>query len=128
MSNLAEMAKAFATKNPILNGREKIDSDKVVELFGKGFTPKEVARVDITDRKTGEPKHYYYIAVREDDTVIISSGQVLTNVIDHLVNVSNDIESLNAALASDDSLLLIPRMKKSQNGNRYLDIEFGENK
>ena len=128
MSNLAEMAKAFATKNPILNGREKIDSDKVVELFGKGFTPKEVARVDITDRKTGDPKHYYYIAVREDDTVIISSGQVLTNVIDHLVNVSNDIESLNAALASDDSLLLIPRMKKSQNGNRYLDIEFGENK
>lgn len=128
MSNLAEMAKAFATKNPILNGREKIDSDKVVELFKNGFTPKEVARVDITDRKTGEPKHYYYIAVREDDTVIISSGQVLTNVIDHLVNVSNDIESLNAALASDDSLLLIPRMKKSQNGNRYLDIEFGENK
>lgn len=128
MSNLAEMAKAFATKNPILNGREKIDSDKVVELFKNGFTPKEVARVDITDRKTGEPKHYYYIAVREDDTVIISSGQVLTNVIDHLVNVSNDIDSLNAALASDDSLLLIPRMKKSQNGNRYLDIEFGENK
>ena len=128
MSNLAEMAKAFATKNPILNGREKIDSDKVIELFKTGFTPKEVARVDITDRKTGEPKHYYYIAVREDDTVIISSGQVLTNVIDHLVNVSNDIESLNAALASDDSLLLIPRMKKSQNGNRYLDIEFGENK
>ena len=127
MSNLAEMAKAFATKNPILNGREKIDSDKVVELFKNGFTPKEVARVDITDRKTGEPKHYYYIAVREDDTVIISSGQVLTNVFDHLVNVSNDIESLNAALASDDSLLLIPRMKKSQNGNRYLDIEFGEN-
>lgn len=128
MSNLAEMAKAFATKNPILNGREKIDSDKVVELFKTGFTPKEVSRVDITDRKTGEPKHYYYIAVREDDTVIISSGQVLTNVIDHLVNVSNDIDSLNAALASDDSLLLIPRMKKSQNGNRYLDIEFGENK
>lgn len=128
MSNLAEMAKAFATKNPILNGREKIDSDKVVELFKNGFTPKEVARVDITDRKTGEPKHYYYIAVREDDTIIISSGQVLTNVIDHLVNVSNDIDSLNAALASDDSLLLIPRMKKSQNGNRYLDIEFGENK
>lgn len=128
MSNLADMAKAFATKNPILNGREKIDSDKVVELFKNGFTPKEVARVDITDRKTGEAKHYYYIAVREDDTVIISSGQVLTNVIDHLVNVSNDIESLNAALASDDSLLLIPRMKKSQNGNRYLDIEFGENK
>ena len=128
MSNLAEMAKAFATKNPILNGREKIDSDKVVELFKNGFTPKEVARVDITDRKTGEPKHYYYIAVREDDSVIISSGQVLTNVIDHLVNISNDIESLNAALASDDSLLLIPRMKKSQNGNRYLDIEFGENK
>ena len=128
MSNLAEMAKAFAAKNPILNGREKIDSDKVVELFKNGFTPKEVARVDITDRKTGEPKHYYYIAVREDDTVIISSGQVLTNVIDHLVNVSNDIESLNAALTSDDSLLLIPRMKKSQNGNRYLDIEFGENK
>lgn len=128
MSNLAELAKSFATKNPILNGREKIDSDKVVELFKNGFTPKEVARVDITDRKTGEPKHYYYIAVREDDTVIISSGQVLTNVIDHLVNVSNDIESLNAALASDDSLLLIPRMKKSQNGNRYLDIEFGENK
>lgn len=128
MSNLASMAKSFATKNPILNGREKIDSDKVVELFKTGFTPKEVARVDITDRKTGDPKHYYYIAVREDDTVIISSGQVLTNVIDHLVNVSNDIESLNAALASDDSLLLIPRMKKSQNGNRYLDIEFGENK
>lgn len=128
MSNLADMAKAFATKNPILNGREKIDSDKVVELFKNGFTPKEVARVDITDRKTGEPKHYYYIAVREDDTVIISSGQVLTNVFDHLVNVSNDIDSLNAALASDDSLLLIPRMKKSQNGNRYLDIEFSENK
>lgn len=128
MSNLANMAKAFATKNPILNGREKIDSDKVVELFKTGFTPKEVARVDITDRKTGEPKHYYYIAVREDDTVIISSGQVLTNVFDHLVNVSNDIDSLNAALASDDSLLLIPKMKKSQNGNRYLDIEFSENK
>ena len=128
MSNLADMAKTFATKNPILNGREKIDSDKVVELFKNGFTPKEVARVDITDRKTGEPKHYYYIAVREDDTVIISSGQVLTNVFDHLVNVSNDIDSLNAALASDDSLLLIPRMKKSQNGNRYLDIEFSENK
>ena len=128
MSNLAEMAKSFATKNPILNGREKIDSDKVVELFGKGFTPKEVARVDITDRKTGEPKHYYYIAVREDDTVIISSGQVLTNVLDQLITNCGDIAALNAALTSDDSLLLIPRIKKSQNGNRYLDIEFGENK
>ena len=127
MSNLASMAKSIATKNPILNGREKIDSDKVVELFKNGFTPKEVARVDVNDRKTGEPKHYYYIAVREDDTVIISSGQVLTNLLDNLVNINNDLDALNAALASDDSLLLIPRMKKSQNGNRYLDIEVSEN-
>lgn len=127
MSNLASMAKSIATKNPILNGREKIDSDKVVELFKTGFTPKEVARVDVNDRKTGEPKHYYYIAVREDDTVIISSGQVLTNLLDNLVNINNDLDALNAALASDDSLLLIPRMKKSQNGNRYLDIEISEN-
>lgn len=128
MSNLADKAKALAAKNPILDGREKIDSDKVVELFKTGFTPKEVARVDIVDRKTGEPKHYYYIAVKEDDTVVISSGQVLTNLIDLLVNDCEDIESLNDALASDDSLLLIPSMKKSQNGNRYLDIEIGENK
>lgn len=128
MSNLADKAKALAAKNPILEGREKIDSDKVVELFKTGFTPKEVARVDIIDRKTGEPKHYYYIAVKEDDTVVISSGQVLTNLIDLLVNDCEDIESLNDALASDGSLLLIPSMKKSQNGNRYLDIEIGENK
>ncbi len=128
MSNLADKAKALAAKNPILNGREKIDSDKVVELFKNGFTPKEVARVDIIDKKTGEPKHYYYIAVREDDTVIISSGQVITNMFDQLVNNCGDIESLNAALTSDDSLLLIPSMKKSQNGNRYLDVEVSENK
>lgn len=128
MSNLADMAKAYATKNPILNGREKIDSDKVVELFKTGFTPKEVARVDITDRKTGEPKHYYYIAVREDDTVIISSGQVLTSILDQLVANCGDVAALNAVLEIDNSLLLIPWMKKSQNGNRYLDIDFGENK
>ena len=127
MSNLANMAKSFANSNPILNGREKIDSDTIVKSFSKGFTPKEVARVDITDRNTGEPKHYYYIAIKEDDTVIISSGHVLTNLLDQLATTCGDVDSLNAALATDDSLLLIPSMKKSKNGNRYLDITVAEN-
>lgn len=122
MSNLADLAKSFANSNPILNGREKIDSDTLVRSFGKGFTPKEVSRADIIDKKTGEPKHYYYIAIREDDTVIVTSGQVLTNLIDQLVTTCGDVESLNASLAADDSLVLIPSMKKSKNGNRYLDI------
>ena len=127
MGNLAAMAKAFATSNPILNGREKIDSDTLVKSFGKGFTPKEVSRVDITDRKTGDPKHYYYIAIREDDTVVISSGQVLTNLLDQLVSTCGDVESLNASLESDDSLLLIPKMERSKNGNKYLNITVAEN-
>lgn len=122
MSNLADLAKSFANSNPILNGREKIDSDTLVRSFGKGFTPKEVSRADIIDKKTGEPKHYYYIAIREDDTVIVTSGQVLTNLIDQLVTTCGDVDSLNASLAADDSLVLIPSMKKSKNGNRYLDI------
>lgn len=122
MSNLADLAKSFANSNPILNGREKIDSDTLVRSFGKGFTPKEVSRADIIDKKTGEPKHYYYIAIREDDTVIVTSGQVLTNLIDQLVTTCGDVDSLNASLAADDSLVLVPSMKKSKNGNRYLDI------
>lgn len=124
MGNLADMARSLAASNPILSGREKIDSDTLVRSFGKsGFSPKEVARADIVDKKTGEPKHYYYIAIREDDTVIVTSGQVLTNLIDQLVTTCGDVESLNSSLAADDSLVLIPSMKKSKNGNRYLDIQ-----
>lgn len=124
MSTLAERTRKLMEKNPILEGRNKIDSETVVRMFGKSFfTPKEVARVDIIDRKTGEPKHYYYVAIREDDTVIISSGHVLTNMLDGIISEVGSIEDFNKELETDDTFRLVPAMIRGKSGNRYMDVD-----
>lgn len=123
-SLLGSIADKVNQQDPILNGRERIDSADTVRLFGKnGFTIREVSRKDIVDKKTGEPKHYYYIRVEEDDTVIISSGQVLTEFLDKIIN-SEDVGSVELfnEYASKDTFTLLPELKKSKGGNRYLDV------
>lgn len=123
MGMLAEKAKALRAKSKILEGRNVISSDDVVKMFGKsGFTVIEIDCCNITDRKTGEPRHYYLMAIKEDETVAIGSGQVLTNILDNLVETCGSIEEMNAALQIED-FILIPEMKRSRNGNRYLDFE-----
>lgn len=119
---LSDIAKEVLSGNPILDGRTKIDSDKTVALFGqRGFTVAEISRNDITDKKTGEPKHYYYVAVKEDDTVIISSGQVFTTFLDRMIDRVGSIEEFNAACEVEE-FILKPEFVKSKNGNKYMNV------
>lgn len=122
MSTLAKRAAALAAKDPIMEGRSKIDSSEVVRLYGKtGFTVKEISRRDITDQKTGLEKHFYYVRIDEDDTVIISTGQAFTGLLDKLVDDCGSVEEFNA-IAADDDFMLLPAMKRSANGNKYMNV------
>lgn len=119
---IAERAKKLRAKSEILEDRAILPSDEVVKYFGKtGFTVLAVDKMNTTDRKTGENRHYYVIAVKEDKTVAVASGQVLTDLLDNLIEDFGGIEEFNDALAKEDFTLL-PEFKRSKNGNRYLDF------
>lgn len=126
MSTLAKRAAAIAAKDPIMEGRSKIDSAEVVRLYGKrGFTVKEISRRDIVDQKTGLEKHFYYVRIAEDDTIIISTGQAFTGLLDKLVEDIGSVEEFNK-IAEDDDFMLIPEMVRSANGNKYMKVTIVE--
>lgn len=121
--SIAEKAKNLRKRSTLLEGRDLITSDEIVKIFGKkGLTIDEIDYQKTVDRNTGDPRHYYICAIREDDSVAIGTGQVLTNMLDSLIETYGDIDQFNVALKQED-FTLIPSMKRSKNGNRYLDYE-----
>ena len=127
-NTLGAMAKKVMAADPILEGREKMDTQDVVRIYGKkGFTVKEISRRDITDRKTGEAKHYYYVAIKEDDTVIITTGQVFTDFLDRIVSEVGSVEEFNAiANYPDEDFVLYPEIVKGKSGNKYMKVTAAE--
>lgn len=113
MENIfTSIARRETTLSPLMEGREKIDTDKVIELYPEGFT---VINFDII---TTGLDTYPILIIKEDNSKFIFGGAIMKNICAGWVEqFDGDIESASKALESAGGVRMKFEKARTKNGN-----------
>jgi hypothetical protein len=113
MENIfTSIARRETTLSPLMEDREKLDTDKVIELYPDGFT---VINFDMIS--TGLDT-YPILIIKEDSSKFIFGGAIMKNICDGWVEqFEGDIEAASKALESAGGVRMKFEKARTKNGN-----------
>ena len=115
-----ETAKKATSGSFITEGREKIDMEDVIRLYGK--TGVTITGCDMLKDKKGNP--FGAFTFKEDETKFFFGGQVLNEIAkEWVVDFDGDFKAMSSALADEGGVKVLLDTKKSKNGNTYTSVE-----
>ena len=115
-----DKAKKVTSGSFITEGRDKIDMEDVIRLYGKkGVT---ITGCDmLTD---GKGKSFGAFTFKEDPTKFFFGGQILNEIAgDWVADYEGDYRAMSEALTNEGGVKVLLGTKKSKNGNTYTTIE-----
>ena len=118
-----DTAKKVTSGSFITEGREKIDMEDVIRLYGKkGVT---ILGCDMLTDSKGKP--FGAFAFKEDVNKFFFGGQILNEIAEKWVaDYDGDYKAMSEALADEGGVKVLLGSKKSKNGNTYTTVEVVE--
>lgn len=115
-----DKAKKVTSGSFITEGREKIDMEDVIRLYGKkGVT---ITGCDMLTDSKGKP--FGAFAFKEDENKFFFGGQILNEIAsDWVSEYDGDYKVMSEALAKEGGVKVLLGSKKSKNGNTYTTVE-----
>lgn len=115
-----DVAKKATSGSFITEGREKIDMEDVIRLYGKGGVT--ITGCDMLKDSKGKP--FGAFAFKEDKTKFFFGGQILNEIAkEWVVDFDGDFKAMSNALAEEGGVKVLLDTKKSKNGNTYTTVE-----
>ena len=113
MENIfTSIARRETTLSPLMEGREKIDTDEVINLYPDGFT---VINFDMVNAGLDS---YPVLIIKEDSTKFIFGGAIMKNICaGWLEQFDGDIETASKALESAGGVRMKFEKARTKNGN-----------
>lgn len=114
--NLKAKAIECTTLSRLMNDREKVDTDYIIEHFPEGVTLSEVDVVTTVDHDSGEIEdHYAVVTYKEEPEKFFCGGLVLTNIVDCWMTEFKTTVELSAQVAKDNIKVKLEKSKTKNN-------------
>lgn len=118
-----DVAKKAIRGSFITEGREKIDMEDVIRLYGK--TGVTITGCDMLKDSKDNP--FGAFTFKEDETKFFFGGQILNEIAEKWVaDFDGDYRAMSNALANEGGVKVLLGSKKSKNGNTYTTVEVVE--
>ena len=113
MENIfTSIARRETTLSPLMEGREKLETDDIIKLYPDGFT---IIEFDVVNAGLDS---YPVLIFKEDTEKFIFGGTVLKNICNGWVEqFDGDIESASNALKSAGGVKMKFEKTRTKNGN-----------
>lgn len=124
MANMfAQLAKRATTLSTIMEGREKITTEDVINSFPNGITITEFDVITTTN-ENGMPSTYPVLAFAEDVNKFIYGGKALNDIVTTwLANFDGDIEATSAALKAAGGVKIKLVSAKTKQGRNFTRVD-----
>ena len=124
MANMfATLAKRATTLSNLMDGREKLGTEEVINKYPNGITITEFDIVTTPDQN-GNPATYPVIAFEEDNTKFIYGGKALMDVVTMwLANFEGDVETTSNALKAAGGVKVKLSAGKTKQGRNFTRVD-----
>lgn len=119
----AALAQKATTLSSLMENREKLSTENVINQYPNGIT---VTAFDTVEQTTdeGEITFYPIIIFAEDDTKFVYGGKALHDIVAlWLKHFDGDIDSANAALKAGGGVKLKMELGKTKNGRNFTRVK-----
>ena len=121
--NIKDIARKATVLSDLMNGREQINTNDIINDYPSGITITGFDMVAILDKK-GRPTTYPCCIFKEDTTKYLNGGYVLSKIFDSIiVQFEGDVEKANKALAEQGGLTVKFTSTTTKGGNNLTAIE-----
>lgn len=113
MENIfSSIARRETTLSPLMEGKEKLDTDDVIKLYPKGFT------VNGFDMVKAGVDSYPVLTIKEDSTKFIFGGAIMNNIcLAWIEAFDGDIEAASEALNESGGVKMMFEKTRTKTGN-----------
>lgn len=115
MKNLRDIAKEQTTISELMVGRDKLDTENVIER------ELSISAVDIVTDSKGNT--YSVMVFKEEPSAFYCGGLVLTDIIKAWVCEFGDLDAVNTSLQSEPVMIYLTEEKSKTSGMTYTKVE-----